>query len=321
MSSFRIKLAVWSLLVRRRLRPIIAPIVLAGEFLVALLVAAGFGLVRLLPLEQASALGGAVARRVGPLTPAHRVARDNLRHAFPALDDARRAAILRGSWDNLGRMACEYAHIDHIGRIDVQDQSRARIEVSDATIEGFARLREDGLPALVFTAHLANWELPAVIAPREGLASAALYRTPNNRFVARRILALRSGLMGRLIPAGRQAPFALAAALGRGEHVGMLVDQRFGRGVLVPFLGRPAKTNTLFARLARQFDCPIYGVRTIRLPGVRFRMELVGPIMLPRDADGRVDLNAATETITRLVEGWIREMPEQWLWMHRRWRL
>ena len=316
-----VKLQVWRMLARRRLRPLLAPIMLGGDWVVAQVVALAFGAVRLMSLERASAVGGAVARAIGPLLPAHRIAADNLRHAFPDMAPARRAAILRNAWDNLGRMGCEYAHIDHIVRLDLEDQSRGRIEASEETIAGFMRMRDENRPALVFTAHLANWEIPAVLATRLGLPAAALYRTPNNRFVARRILALRSGLMGRLIPAGREAPMALAAALGRGEHVGMLVDQRLGRGALVPFFGRPAATNTLLARLARQIDCPVYGVRTIRLPNVRFRMELVGPLALPRAADGRIDLVGATAAITQVVEGWIRDLPDQWLWMHRRWRL
>jgi KDO2-lipid IV(A) lauroyltransferase len=101
----------------------------------------------------------------------------------------------------------------------------------------------------------------------------------------------------------------------------MLVDQRFGRGPRIPFFGRPAATNTLFARLARHYDCPVYGVRAVRLPGLRFRIELEGPLELPRDAEGQIEIEAATRAITGVVEGWVREHPEQWLWMHRRWRV
>jgi KDO2-lipid IV(A) lauroyltransferase len=181
-------------------------------------------------------------------------------------------------------------------------------------------MRDDGKPALVFAAHLANWDLPAVIAAQQDMPSAALYRTPNNRFVAARVLKLRSGMMGRLISAGGAAPFQIFTALNNGEHVGMLMDQRFGRGPRVKFFGRDAATNPLLAKLARHTDCPVYGVRTIRLPGLRFRMELVGPLDLPRDAKGRIDELGAITAITRIIEDWVRAEPGQWLWMHRRWR-
>jgi KDO2-lipid IV(A) lauroyltransferase len=74
------------------------------------------------------------------------------------------------------------------------------------------------------------------------------------------------------------------------------------------------------ARLARQYDCPVHGARVIRLPKNRFRLDLTPALTLPRDADGLVDVNGAMQTITTVIEEWVREHPEQWLWLHRRWR-
>jgi KDO2-lipid IV(A) lauroyltransferase len=126
--------------------------------------------------------------------------------------------------------------------------------------------------------------------------------------------------MGRLIRTRAEAAFEMAGALDAGLHLGMLVDQHFSRGVDVTFFGRRCKANPTIARLARQYDCPVVGVRVIRLPGHRFRVRSDGPITLPRDAQGRVDVPAATQMITGIVEAWIREHPAQWLWFHRRWR-
>jgi hypothetical protein len=100
--------------------------------------------------------------------------------------------------------------------------------------------------------------------------------------------------MGVLVPAGMGAPLRLARALEAGQHIGMLVDQRFGRGPRVMFMGREAAANPLLAQLARRFDCPVHGARAIRLPGGRFRLELTEEIPLPRDAEGLIDINAAT---------------------------
>jgi len=181
-------------------------------------------------------------------------------------------------------------------------------------------MRDDGKPALLFAAHLANWELPAVAAAAHGLPAAVVYRMPNNRSVATRIMAIRAGLMGRLIRSRREAVFEMATALEHGEHLGMLVDQHWSRGVDITFFGRACKANPTLARLARQFDCPVYGVRMIRLPGRRFRLSTVGPLTLPRDTAGQVDVAGTTQLIATVVEGWVREHPEQWLWFHRRWR-
>jgi KDO2-lipid IV(A) lauroyltransferase len=236
------------------------------------------------------------------------------------MDEAGRRRVLHEAWDNLGRTACEYVHMDSIWDFDEARPNAGRIQISPEVTERFDRLRKDGKPALLFAAHLANWELPGVAAARHGLEAAVLYRRPNNPIVARDILTLRAGSMGELIPAGVAAPVRMMEALDRGLHVGMLVDQRFGRGPRVEFFGRPAASNPLLARLARRFDCPVHGARAVRLPGGRFRLEITEEVVLPRDASGRVDIEAATALVNRIVEGWVREHPGQWLWMHRRWR-
>jgi KDO2-lipid IV(A) lauroyltransferase len=101
----------------------------------------------------------------------------------------------------------------------------------------------------------------------------------------------------------------------------MLIDQHFTRGVRVDFFGRPALVNPILGKFARRFDCPVHGVRVVRLPGHRFRLELTPPLDLPRDPDGQVNVQGAMQAMTAVVESWVREHPEQWLWMHRRWRV
>ena len=291
------------------------------EEVLAALVRAVFALIRALGVERAGRVGAFLARMIGPLTSANRIARDNIEAAFPELDAPARAKILRESWENLGRTSSEYVHLAEIWDYDPERPGQGRIELSPGTAERFMQLREDGKPAIFFAAHLANWELPAVAAQRSDLPSAALYRTPNNRAIARDILAMREPVMGRLIAAGHAAPIRMMEALDEGLHLGMLIDQRFGRGPKVEFLGRPTAANPLLARLARRFDCPLHGARAIRLPGGRFRLELTEAITLPRDARGQVDVPAATQLMNDIVAGWIREHPGQWLWQHRRWRV
>jgi Kdo2-lipid IVA lauroyltransferase/acyltransferase len=126
--------------------------------------------------------------------------------------------------------------------------------------------------------------------------------------------------MGGLAASRPGAAFSMQGALEAGGHLGMLIDQHFTRGVVVDFLGRPALTNPVLAKFARQFECPVHGVRVIRLPGHRFRLELTPPLNLPRGPDGRIDVHGATQAMTDVIAGWVREHPDQWLWMHRRWR-
>lgn len=291
-----------------------------AEAALAALTAAGFAIPRALGPGLGPRFGAALARRLGPLTSAHRVAMRNIAESFPGESPAWHRDIADQAWDNLGRVAFEYGHIGTIWDLTEARDPQARIQVDDATFARFGELRERGGPVLVFAAHLANWELPAVAAAKHGLDAAVLYRTPNSRPIADHILRLRKGMMGELIPAGITAPTKLAKALQRGAVVGMVVDQRFGRGPTVDFLGRPAQANPLLANLARRFDCPVRGARAIRLPGGRFRLELTDPIPMPRDAEGLIDVAAATQAVNDVIAGWVREHPGQWLWMHRRWR-
>jgi Kdo2-lipid IVA lauroyltransferase/acyltransferase len=268
--------------------------------------------------DRASDVCGAIARRVGPWLPQHRVGQANLRAAFPEKDPAWIEATLRDAWENLGRVGGEYVHMAQIAAFDPDHPDAGRVRTENVPM--FLALRDDGKPALCFSAHLANWELPAVAVAAQDMPTAVVYRMPNNKAVAREITRIRAPLMGRLIRTRAQAAMEMAAALSAGEHLGMLVDQHFSRGVDVTFFGRSCKANPSIARLARRFDCPVVGARVVRLPNHRFRIDGFGPYELPRDAQGEVDVPAATQMITDVIEGWVREHPGQYLWFHRRWR-
>jgi KDO2-lipid IV(A) lauroyltransferase len=264
--------------------------------------------------------GARVVRAIGPLLPEHRIGRDNLRAAFPEKTPAEIDAILTKVWENLGRFGGEFAHLDRVWDYDPDRPDASRIELPEATIAIFDKLIKDGKGALIFAAHLANWELPALAAPAYGLDSAVLFRPPNIAAVDRAVRSIRSVNMGEMIATSLDAPVRLLDALQRGLHVGMLVDQFYTKGVDVTFFGRPAKANPLLARLAQKVECPIHGTRIVRLPGDRFRAEVTDEVEPVRDASGAIDVQATTQKITSIIEGWIREHPEQWLWLHRRWR-
>ncbi len=252
---------------------------------------------------------GRFMRGLGPKLKEHRIGRANLAAAFPEKSADDIEGILRGVWDNLGRVAAEFAHIDRLRMFDPDPRDEGDIIYTKEVDARFRRLRCDGRPALVFAAHLANWELPALVAAKFRLDATVLYRRPNIGAVSDAIIQLRKGSMG------------LARVLETGGHVAMLVDQHYVNGVDVTFFGRRCKANPFIARLARHVECPIHGTRIVRLPDHhRFRIDLTEAIEPPRDADGKIDLEGTMQAITSVVEGWVREHPEQWLWVHRRWR-
>jgi KDO2-lipid IV(A) lauroyltransferase len=264
---------------------------------------------------------GTFMRRIGPLFPEHRIGREQLRAAFPDKSTDEIERILAGVWDNLGRIAIEFAHLDEFCVEGFGKQTADVIVYPPESQARYDWIMKSGKAAIGFAAHLANWELPGIGAKLIGVKSAILYRRPNIGAVSDAIVKLREPLMGQLIPTGLDAPVRLARLLESGVHVGMLADQHYSKGVEVIFFGRRCLANPLIAMLARQTELPICGVRVVRKPdGNSFWGEISAPVQPVRDADGRIQVTGTMQAITSVIEGWIRQFPEQWLWLHRRWR-
>jgi KDO2-lipid IV(A) lauroyltransferase len=298
----------------RRFKPLLDKT--AGALTVGLL-----GAIRHTDRRRMANFAGAFMRKIGPLFKEHRIGREQLRAAFPEKSDAEIENILGGVWDNLGRIAIEFAHLDDFCVEGFGRQTPDVITYPPESKERYDWITQSGKATIGFAAHLANWELPGVGAKLIGVKSAVLYRRPNIGAVNDVIVKLREPLMGELIPTGLDAPVRLARLLQSGIHVGMLADQHYSKGVEVTFFGRPCLANPLIAMLARQTELPIYGMRVVRKDdGNSFWGEVSDPVEPVRDAGGRVDIKGTTQAITTVIEGWIRQYPEQWLWLHRRWR-
>ena len=281
-----------------------------------------FGLLRLIslfPADKAIGFVDAMARRIGPLTPRHKLALANLERAFPEKTEAEREAIARDMWGNMSRLAAEYVFLDQLFDFDPEASESGRIEVGGADL--FLKLRDSDKPFIVFTAHTGNFELLPIAAAAYGLDVMALFRPPNNPYVAERVLAARRTSMGHLVPSRAGAAFTLARRLEAGGGVGVLVDQKFHKGAKTLFFGLEAHTNPLLAKLVRQYDCEVYPARSIRLPGGRHRLEVEAPVDIPRQADGSVDIAATAQLLNDKVESWVREYPGQWQWFHDRWEI
>ena len=289
------------------------------DLALALLAFGAYLPVLLLPWRVVVGGAGFIASFIGVRIPRYRVVGlRNLAIAFPEMSEGERLEILRRSWDNMGRTAAEYFFLDRIWDYDPAAPEPGCIEFNG--FENLIKLIEDGKPGIIVSAHLANWELPMIAAARHGLDIVALYVRPHNRWIARMVLRKRTSVMGDLVMSDFRAPRRLSRALANGGHLGLLVDHFVLNGPKIPFFGRLTEANQIFARLARHFNCPVHAVRVIRLPNSRFRIELTGELALPRDASGAVDVANAMKTVGSLFESWIQEHPDQWIWVHRRWR-
>ncbi|GGD89399.1 KDO2-lipid IV(A) lauroyltransferase [Rhizobium sp. BK226] len=289
------------------------------QWLVAQVMFGFLNFLKLFPADGAIRFADRMMRRLGRRTRRHRLMLTNLRNAFPEKSEAEIEEIALDSWGNMGRLAAEYVFLDQLFDYDPEKSEPGRVEVSGVPI--FLDLRDNPRPFIVFTGHTANFELLPVAGAAFGLTVTVLFRPPNNPYVAKKVFDFRSARMGKLVPSHAGSSFALARQLEAGQGVGVLVDQKFRKGLKGTFFGREVKTNPLLPKLVRQFDCEVYPARCIRLPGNRYRLEIEPRLDMPRDAKGNLDLPAAAQLLNDKVESWVREYPEQWLWYHDRWQI
>jgi KDO2-lipid IV(A) lauroyltransferase len=274
--------------------------------------AIAFGVFGLLPIDWASAMGGALARMIGPRLGISKRARLNLRRALPGISDAEIARLTKLMWDNLGRVVAEYPHLREIrvfepgGRVETQG-----LEHMDRAVAAGRRM-------IIFSGHIANWEIAMLAAVQCGAPVAQIYRAANNPLVDRMIARFR-GDAGELIPKGAGAARRAIAVLRNGGHLTMLADQKMNDGIPVPFFGRTAMTPSALAVLALRFDCGVLPARVERLAGARFRLTVFPPLPLPRSGDHHADVAALMHAVNETLERWIRDRPEEWFWLHRRW--
>jgi KDO2-lipid IV(A) lauroyltransferase len=268
-----------------------------------------------LPLDRASDFGGWLARKLGPRFGVHKHAARNLTRALPELTVAQQQAVLNGMWDNLGRVMAEYAHLGELGEGIAARTDRVEVigtEHVDAILAA-------GRPTIFFSAHYGNWELLGLVAARYGLPLVQVYRAANNPLTEELLQGLRQSVGGRLVPKGMQAARELIKALKQNESLAMLVDQKLGTGIAVPFFERDAMTAPAIAELALRTDCPIVPAYVERLAGARFRVIVEAPFLLEKTGDRERDVYAGMLRVNQTIENWIRARPDHWFWVHRRW--
>lgn len=269
-------------------------------------------LTRLFPIDAVSDFGAAALGRLGPMTSAHRVAVRNLQVAFPDLAPSEIDALAAEQWRQIGRTFAEFPIIDRI--VAAGD----RIEIVNA--ERLAEIARTAEPVVFVSGHLSNWEImPAVIA-HSGVVCHMTYRAANNPYFDKRIRDNRFRYGVRLFaPKGGDGARELLDALGRGESVALMNDQKFNGGVAAPFFGRLAHTAPGPSRLALRFDTVLQPMSVQRLGKARFRVIVHPPIKPLVTGDRAADIARSVERINTFMEERIAERPAEWFWVHKRW--
>lgn len=277
-------------------------------------------LFQVLPLDWVTSLCARIWRFIGPRSRRHTRALANLAQAFPAMSDAEREAIAVAMWENLGRVVAETMVLDRI----LKQPSRMEI----VNREQLTRLMSESGPQIGVTLHMGNWELAAYGCSACGGKPAGVYRQLENPYVDGTLRRHRESLyLGGLFtkgsahdkgPGGQRTARRMTDFVRQGGHLAFVIDQVDRRGIAVPFFGGEAKFTPVPVMIARHLGARIWVARALRLgKETRFLIELK-ELAVPRGADRKEDIRAATAAIFEQFEAWIREAPEQWLWFNTR---
>ncbi|MCX8118356.1 MAG: lysophospholipid acyltransferase family protein [Desulfobacterota bacterium] len=261
-----------------------------------------------------------IGRRLGDLMylvdfEHRRVALRNLEIAFgEEKTREERRAIARKNFQNLGMMAIEFFQIPKM------DLKRYQERVTVEGLEGALKILEEGKGALLLLGHFGNWELMAPMArmiERPILAIAKPIK--RNPWLNRWIIESRQKVGLRIIPPVNATPKVIRA-LSENIPVAILFDQRGKRsqGVWADFFGRKVPTTAGLAVMALRSGAPVLPVFMIREGGGRHRLIIKDPLPLIQTGHFRKDVEANTQLFNQVLESIIRQYPEQWLWIHRR---
>ena len=273
-------------------------------------------LVRPLPRRWTLGLGRALGRLLADLDPRHvAIAAENLRQAFPHWDEPRRLRTARAVYAHFGQTLLDILWMAQ------QPRERLLDLIVEEGRENADRVRAAGRGVVYVTGHFGNWEFYGVAFGWLGEPVGVVARPLDNPALEARLTAFRTR-SGNTVISKRRALQDILRLLRQGAGVAILVDQNVQEqdGIFVEFFGRPAATTTVAAALAVKTGCALLPVHCeVRRDG-RYTFVYGRPLEWTATGNRQDDIARLTQELTTVIEGWVRERPEQWLWMHRRWK-
>ena len=282
----------------------------------------GFGLWLLskifiiLGIRISSFLIGTLFVIFGPLTPPSFLALKNIKKALPEFTTFQRFKVVLGMWNNLGRDLAEFVGFHSL---NIKDMSKYLNIDSDCdkVLQEMANNKNGGI---IFTAHFGNWELFSNVFLKYDIPVSAIYRNLNNKYADDIVLKYREKSSIDMIPKGQKGIMKLAKSLKIGRKIFMLVDQRLNNGITVPFFNIPSKTTDAPAVFALKNGYKLYSAVIFRRSYSCYFDLKIEEFEIVNTGDFKKDVEETTKKINQKIEEWIKTKPEQWFWVHNRWK-
>lgn len=266
-----------------------------------------------LGLERASRWGAAILPAIGPLTSAHKTALRNIKMSFPNESDEWHRKVRAGMWREIGRMSGEFPHMDKfLEKFRSGDLEFRGKEIVEATI---------GKGAVFIGGHFSDWEITSLCLAQTDPTCHFTYRPANNPIIDKYIVETRAAFGLTLQAAkGKEGGMGLLRSLAKKRSIALMNDQKYNKGLAVPFFGYDCMTADGPTRLALKFKAPLIPITGRRIEGTKFVATAYDPIPLDYDnPDADQTVFDGVKRINEFMEARVREAPEQWFWAHRRW--
>ncbi len=275
-----------------------------------------FSIFKIVGFKNASNLGSVLGRIFGPLYRSKNITKKNLKYAFGDLDKKKESEIINGMWSNIGRNFAEYMFLKNF---KINENSFDNIKINGKNY--LDDIKKNNETVIFFSAHLANFELMALVLNNLNMKFATVYRPLNNFFLNPLMEYLRLKYICPIqIPKGIKGMREIIVKFNDGYSIALLVDQRLSEGPRISFFNEPAHTTTIPAQLALKYNCKLVPLSIERKETVNFEMIVHEPFEIKKTENNDQDIKNVTLKINKILEEMIIKSPKQWIWSHNRWK-
>ena len=271
-----------------------------------------FFIYRLIGLRFSSILSGYIMLLLGPLFRSKNISNKNLKYALPNSTDNQRKKILNQMWFNYGQILSEYMFIKNFRK---SEKFLKKISVENQKVLDKIKLEKN--PVIFISGHFNNFELMAMHIERSGIDLAAIYRPLNNIFLNPIMEKIRTKyICKKQIKKGISGTKQLLKHFKEKTSVALMIDQRVSEGIKSKFFNKDALTTTIPAQFIKKFNIKVVPIYIERLNNNNFKIKIYDPITFQKDET----IKSITLHLNKILEKMIMKNPEQWIWMHNRWK-